>query len=321
MTCEFGSRRGAWELLSKADSIVLWRYGILSGGIDSDRSPGSKPLESRPTLLGHLIRFSKSASHPNLSTAIGEVFWSACGGNGESSLPREMWYIMLWWKAAELIRSYPNLRESANELVREIGYGNAAGLLFTKGISGPPGASVQEVHDDDDFKDKEEGKPGRTTKLGALRHPITGLEQTDEGSAGSAKGVATTATVPASVSVTPSGPSASTSPATATAISSSSAAGPDPNRPMTEEEKEVEAERLMTLFQRMERNPAMSMVSGGDGQTPVNPMREMVGSGRMQAFEKEEAERERKRVEVEDREDEEEALRELEQYKKRVKRV
>jgi hypothetical protein len=105
-----------------------------------------------------------------------------------------------------------------------------------------------------------------------------------------------------------------------TAITSAAAAGPDPNRPMTEEEKEVEAERLMTLFQRMERNPAMSMVSG-DARTPVNPMREMVGSGRMQAFEKEEAERERKRVELEDREDEEEALRELEQYKKRVKRV
>ena len=50
----------------------------------SDRSPGSKPLESRPTLLGHLIRFSKSPSHPNLSTAIGEVFWSACGANGRS---------------------------------------------------------------------------------------------------------------------------------------------------------------------------------------------------------------------------------------------
>jgi hypothetical protein len=230
---------------------------------------------------------------------------------------------MLRWKAAELIRSCFNVRESANELVREIGYGNAAGLLFTKGISGPPGASVQEVHDDDDddLKEKGEGKPGRTTKLGALRHPITGLEQVDERSAGSAKGVATTATVPASVSVTPSGPSASTSPATATAISSSSAAGPDPNRPMTDEEKEIEAERLMTLFQRMERNPAMSMVSGGDGQTPVNPMREMVGSGRMQAFEREEAERERKRVELEDREDEEEALRELEQYKKRVKRM
>lgn len=88
---------------------------------------------------------------------------------------------------------------------------------------------------------------------------------------------------------------------------------------MTQEEKEIEAERLMTLFQRMERNPAMSMMSG-DNKVP-NPMREMVDSGRMRSFEKDEAERERKRVEAEEGEDEEQALRELAQYKKRVKRV
>lgn len=167
-------------------------------------------------------------------------------------------------------------------------------MLFTKGVSGPLGASVQEV---------KEG----SGSLGPLRHPITGLEQS-EGGETIGKGMPTTATTPASVSVTPVSP---TTPAGATA--------PDPARPMTQEEKEIEAERLMTLFQRMERNPAMSMMSG-DNKVP-NPMREMVDSGRMRSFEKDEAERERKRVEAEEGEDEEQALRELAQYKKRVKRV
>jgi len=188
----------------------------------------------------------------------------------------------------------------ANEVVREIGYGNAAGLLFTKGVSGPPGASVQEVKEGSDLG-------------GRLRHPITGLEQVDDGGMGGVvesigKGVATTATTPASVSVRPVSPT--------TPVGKASTTGTTSTADMTQEEKEVEAERLMTLFQRMERNPAMSMISGD-----AHPMRDMVDSGRMQTFEKDEAERERKRVEEEGDEDEEQALRELAQYKKRVKRV
>lgn len=82
--------------------------------------------------------------------------------------------------------------------------------------------------------------------------------------------------------------------------------GPD----MTPEEKEQEAERLMGLFVRMEKNPAMKMME--------NPMEGMVKSGKMEEWEKKEAEREADAAKKLEGEEEAEALRELAEYKKRV---
>lgn len=155
---------------------------------------------------------------------------------------------------------------SALELSSEIGYGNAAGLLFQKGMSAPPkpseqGASLEELPPDEP-NDTLNNDP-------RVRHPITGLEQ---------------------------GPG-----------------GQSAVNDMTEEEKEVEAEKMMPIFAKMERNPALSIAKD-------HPMRDMVSSGRMEEWEREEEERERKRLEEEDDEDEEMALRDLAQYKKRIKR-
>ena len=49
---------------------------------------------------------------------------------------------------------------------------------------------------------------------------------------------------------------------------------------MTDEEKEREAERLFVLFERMEKNPAVSIGTGGEGGKMKNPVREAVESGR-----------------------------------------
>lgn len=200
---------------------------------ETDRSPGSTPLEKRWTLSGHLLRLMKASNYPHLSVSAGEVIWNICD-------------------------------RDAGILTREVGYGNVAGLLFSKGIASPTespsssdGPRIEELLDDD----AEISPP-------IARNPMTGLQ----------------------------------------ALEDSVPAGAD----MTQEEKEREAERLMHLFERMERNPAMKVME--------NPMKEMVRSGKMETWEKDAEEKERKRLEMEEEGEEEEALRELAQYKKRMKR-
>lgn len=83
---------------------------------------------------------------------------------------------------------------------------------------------------------------------------------------------------------------------------------------MTEEEKEREAEKLFVLFDRMERNPVISMNSNeGDkkGKTPKEIMREKLEKGEL------EDDNEDKEREEEERKDEEEALADLRRYKER----
>lgn len=225
----------------------------------------------------------------------------------------------------------------ANELIDQIGYGNAAGLLFRRGFSqGPPEreAKVEELEDGEEEDGSREKIP---------RDPITGLEVDMKGTApastgsGSSvgtsggagglgigmgamgKGGATTATSPAS-------PLASKLSATTGTTGTTGTITPDSMiQEMTQEEKEREAERLMTLFQRMERNPAISLSTGTGGSSGSSggssAMREMLESGKMERWQVEENERERKRAELEDEVDEEVALRELAGYKKRAKRA
>jgi len=88
---------------------------------------------------------------------------------------------------------------------------------------------------------------------------------------------------------------------------------------MTEEEKEREAEKLFVLFDRMERNPVISMNFGDDpkgkGKTPKEIMREKLERGELEDDDQLERDREE-----EERKDEEEALADLRRYKERQAR-
>lgn len=81
--------------------------------------------------------------------------------------------------------------------------------------------------------------------------------------------------------------------------------------PMTDEEKEREAEKLFVLFDRMNKNGAMSV---------VNPVKEAQATGKL-ASTAEEQELERKRLQEEEDEDERQALAEMQRYKERKKPV
>ena len=59
-----------------------------------------------------------------------------------------------------------------------MGYGNAAGLLFRKGISAPESASITELPDED------ETKPSAATEMSNERHPISGLIDQSSGGQG-----------------------------------------------------------------------------------------------------------------------------------------
>lgn len=79
---------------------------------------------------------------------------------------------------------------------------------------------------------------------------------------------------------------------------------------MTDEEKEREAERLFTLFERMNRNGAMSV---------VNPVKEAQQTGKLTTTVDEE-ESDRQKLQQEEDEDEREALAEMLRYKERKQR-
>lgn len=142
--------------------------------------------------------------------------------------------------------------------MREIGYGNAAGLLFRLGMSVPQPpkqeARIEEIVDDDE--------PARSR---TARDPITSLKPTTEST-------------------------------------------PSPLAGMTDEEKEREAERLFTLFDRMDRNPAMKM---------VNPMEEAVRRGDIEKWDKADAEEEMRNLQIQEDLDEAEAMKEIAAWKAR----
>jgi hypothetical protein len=85
---------------------------------------------------------------------------------------------------------------------------------------------------------------------------------------------------------------------------------------MTQEEKEREAEKLFVLFERMEKNPVISMTSGDDGkkQTPSGLMRAKLAKGELEGQDDLEALENEER----DRKDEEEAMADLRRYKDRM---
>lgn len=186
------------------------------------------------------------------AAAVGEVLWVLSGESGEL-------YLVLCCTPFPL----KGPASVASKLTDEIGYGNAAGTLFNKGMGLPPKpeATVEEIPDDRVQASKasvEEDVP---------RNPITGLEQ------------------------------AETEPR-------------NPMADMTEEEKEREAERMMALFDRMERNPAMQLVE--------NPMKDAVRSGKIGEWERSEQQQELERIREQEAIDEAEAAKEISEWKKRM---
>ncbi|WWD18750.1 hypothetical protein CI109_103204 [Kwoniella shandongensis] len=217
-----------------------------------DRSSGAGPLEARKGTLGNILRLMGCAGHPQTKNTAGELMWAICKGD-------------------------------AADLCVEIGYGNAAGLLFQKGISGPPPAKIEELPSDETTSPitVQPATPTVATTFAdnsAPRHPITGLKD-----------------------------------------DSSSAQRLDE---MTQEQKEREAERLFVLFDRMEKNPVISMKSGEKGDEKKKSikeiMREKLESGDVTEWERKDELEERRRVEEEERREEEEAIRELQEYKSRT---
>lgn len=176
----------------------------------------------------------------------------------------------------------------------EIGYGNAAGFLFLKGITEPPSGKITEMDNIDSdptiaqAPSRQTGNANVDNNAGA-RHPITSLENTRAAEA--ARELAS----------------------------------------MSQEEKEREAERLFVLFQRMKRNPVLSLGAevgtsgaegvGGGSQGKVvgveQMMREKLNSGEHAEMDEREEREEREKREKEEREDEEEAGREMAAYRAR----
>nr|WVH01956.1 guanine nucleotide exchange factor [Naematelia aurantialba] len=110
-----------------------------------DRTNEAGPLESRRGVLGDLLRLMQCANHPSSRDTAGELLWAICDCNPTT-------------------------------MTKEIGYGNAAGLLFRKGLSGPPEATIEELPAD------EPDAESREQKQEQARHPITALKPTPEDS-------------------------------------------------------------------------------------------------------------------------------------------
>lgn len=84
---------------------------------------------------------------------------------------------------------------------------------------------------------------------------------------------------------------------------------------MTEEEKEREAEKLFVLFDRMEKNPVLSMKSGNEdkAKTPMDIMREKLERGDLEDSSKDDQAKDE-----EERRDEQEAMADFKRYKERT---
>ncbi|KAG9091665.1 hypothetical protein FRC06_000477 [Ceratobasidium sp. 370] len=113
--------------LVSGDAGARTRVGAIVVPADLDRSSA---LEKRDDFLGRCLRLMTSVYYPMLKDAVGEMLFAICGSDGQA-------------------------------LSAAIGYGNAAGFLYNKGIMAPPPASAG----GDDV------------------NPITGTRQTDSGPA------------------------------------------------------------------------------------------------------------------------------------------
>ncbi|WVW85027.1 hypothetical protein I302_107063 [Kwoniella bestiolae CBS 10118] len=233
-----------------------------------DRSSQAGPLEGRKGTLGDLLRLMGCAGHIQCRNTAGELMWAICKGD-------------------------------AADLCVEIGYGNAAGILFQKGLSGPPPAKIEEI--------PEPNTSDIPLKSSTSIHiqPATPTVPTHY----SAPSTSKTA-----------GPSTKSERNPITSLSNH-----EDSRDLeqiTEEEKEREAERLFVLFDRLEKNPVISMnkseEQGGGKVSMMDMMRDKLNSGGFE--DDDESVEERRKREEQDKRDEEEANREIEEYKRRLGR-
>ncbi|OCF75348.1 hypothetical protein I204_04203 [Kwoniella mangroviensis CBS 8886] len=236
-----------------------------------DRSPEGGPLESRKGTLGNILRLMGCAGHTQCKNTAGEMMWAICKGD-------------------------------ASDLCVEIGYGNAAGLLFQKGLSGPPPAKIEEIPNSKvpaQTDDESQSQPLKSSTAINIQ-PAT-------------------PTIPKHHTITSSSIS-ERNPITSLSNDNSSNKEVDE---MTEEEKEREAERLFVLFDRLEKNPVISMnkpeEQGGGKISMVDMMREKLNSGQLEGS-NDDDDVQRRREEEQDKKDEEEAKKEIEEYKKRLGR-
>ena len=163
------------------------------------------------------------------------------------------------------------LVDVASTLTAEIGYGNAAGLLFQKGISGPPPGKIVEIVDKP-LPSPTLDPTTTNTNSTTPRNPITGIRDTDDDT--------------------------------------------DPLAGMTEAEKEREAERLFTLFDKLDKNPVVS-TQGPDGSR--KGLKEVMQDKYVEV-DKGWAEKERREVQEEEEREEEEAMKDMAAYKARTGR-
>ncbi|WWC96479.1 hypothetical protein V866_003347 [Kwoniella sp. B9012] len=234
-----------------------------------DRSPEAGPLENRKGTLGNLLRLMGCAGHTQCKNTAGELMWAICKGD-------------------------------AADLCVEVGYGNAAGLLFQKGLSGPPPAKIEEIPNPQyqaQADDEPQSQPPKSSTSINIQ-PAT-------------------PTIPKHQTVPP---SSATERNPITSLSNDYTKEVDE---MTEEEKEREAKRLFVLFDRLEKNPVISMnkpqEQGGGKVSMMDMMREKLNSGRFEESH-EDDDVQRRREEEQDKKDEEEARKEIEDYKKRLGR-
>ena len=104
-------------------------------------------------------------SHTQSKNTAGELLWAVCDQDGKLPLQRARLTV-------------------ASTLSAEIGYGNAAGVLFQKGLSGPPPGKIQEIPESTSSGTAsviEPDAPAPVTSAIPHRNPITALQpQNDE---------------------------------------------------------------------------------------------------------------------------------------------
>ncbi|KAL1405850.1 hypothetical protein Q8F55_007528 [Vanrija albida] len=256
-----------------------------------DRSPEAGPLEGRPGLLGTLLRLMNTTHSIHSRDTAGEFLWAVCSGD-------------------------------AGELCDEIGYGNAAGLLYRKGLSGPPPARVVELPD--------EPRPAPPRSPAPTSHspsPSTSTSYDRHNTAsslghntGSSLGHERRHTAASGHSHHTVASSNSHERHPITGLDAPPDDGTSPFDGMTDEEKEREAEKMFVLFERLNRNPiikAGAPTPDGGTKSLKEAMSDKVASGEAERWEAAEAERVRAEALAQDEADEEEAAREMEAYFKR----
>ncbi|KLT39826.1 hypothetical protein CC85DRAFT_330437 [Cutaneotrichosporon oleaginosum] len=304
---------------------------------DLDRSPAAGPLESRPGLLGTLLRLLDSTAHVQTRDTAGEFLFALAG------------------------------LEPA-KLCDDVGYGNVAGFLFRKGVSGPPKAHLAALDDAGEGPvsarapvatepslsghHREQSRPNShrtnshtpTHRSSPQPQPPSARQlppQSPTQLPYTQPLYAQPLPVPSRPAPAPPGPPPMAPPPpppphgplppppgpppphpernVITGLHRE-ADGPSPFAGMSEAERDREADKLFHLFQRLETNPILKAgapTPDGGHRSLREEMSARVAMGDGDAWERADAERERLARLAEDEADEREALAEMARYRQR----